>query len=291
MIFRTRTKEAPDYKKLYDAKGNLILCYACGKSSLDKRDIIPCDYCTQSWHLDCLDPPLANPPAIGENNQRLRAWRCPLHVEHDIRRINANASDKRRIRARRPKNAKVIDTALIRGHRNNGIIEVADDDSDGTDSEFYGPDDTGVVCKLPTKGLKLDFIDKIKMTRSQEMRTETAAMDVNPSVLYEMDFAQRPFDEQQLALNLAQFANDNQDLDLGGDEVQNLVGTLIAEAPAEVVQSMMGMNEDTLTNLASTAVSDSPPSDGGLSADNRKQLMMLQALIQRKLDFNSTTTS
>lgn len=48
-----------------------------------------------------------------------------------------------------------------------------------------------------------------------------------PSALEQANFAKRPFNEKQLALNLAQFASDHQDLDLGEDQVENLVGALI----------------------------------------------------------------
>lgn len=48
-----------------------------------------------------------------------------------------------------------------------------------------------------------------------------------PRPLDQANFARRSIREQKTALNLAQFANTNQDLDLGSDQVQNLVGTLI----------------------------------------------------------------
>ncbi len=40
-------------------------------------------------------------------------------------------------------------------------------------------------------------------------------------------FEKRPFAERQAALNLAQFARQNNDLNLSTDQVENLVGTLI----------------------------------------------------------------
>lgn len=51
-----------------------------------------------------------------------------------------------------------------------------------------------------------------------------------PSALEQANFAKRSFNEQQIALNLTQFASENQDLNLGGDQVQNLVGTLIVSS-------------------------------------------------------------
>jgi hypothetical protein len=52
-----------------------------------------------------------------------------------------------------------------------------------------------------------------------------------PSPLEQANFAKRPMLEQQLALNLAQFASEQNDIDLGRDKVTNLVGTLIVRVP------------------------------------------------------------
>lgn len=69
----------------------------------------------------------------------------------------------RTMHIRKPKKARVVETALSRGHCNNGIIEVLDDESDASDSEFYDQElEDGVVYKLPASGIKLDFIDKVK---------------------------------------------------------------------------------------------------------------------------------
>jgi len=48
-----------------------------------------------------------------------------------------------------------------------------------------------------------------------------------PRQLEQANFARRSFVEKQVALNLAQFAGTNGDLNLGGDQVENLVGALI----------------------------------------------------------------
>ena len=52
-----------------------------------------------------------------------------------------------------------------------------------------------------------------------------------PRQLDQANFARRSFREKKMALNLAQFANANKDLDLGSDQVENLVGTLIVSRP------------------------------------------------------------
>lgn len=67
----------------------------------------------------------------------------------------------RRVHMRRPRGAKVVDTALNRDFINDGVIEIAPDSSD-EESEFYEEEVAGVVYRLPEKGIKLDFIDKVK---------------------------------------------------------------------------------------------------------------------------------
>ena len=52
-----------------------------------------------------------------------------------------------------------------------------------------------------------------------------------PRPLEQANFSRRSFQEKQLALNLAQFANANKDMGLGSDQVENLVGTLIVSSP------------------------------------------------------------
>jgi len=92
---------------------------------------------------------------------------CPLHVDHELRRVDTRllkpAFLTRRIHIRKPRQAQTVETALQRGLQNNGIIEIADDDSDDSDSEFYEDDrDHAMVYKMPAQGIKLDFIDKVK---------------------------------------------------------------------------------------------------------------------------------
>jgi hypothetical protein len=154
--------EQPDYYKERDSKGNLILCYHCGLSSRRQKAIITCDFCAQAWHLDCLDPPLANPPAVSQNGRKVHDWMCPLHADQELRKIDASVLNRRQFHQRRPRNATVVKSSLTRGLHNNGIIEVLTDNSDSSDSEFYEHEDVPVVYKLPAKGIMLDFIDKVK---------------------------------------------------------------------------------------------------------------------------------
>lgn len=171
-MLRTRAgyDETPDLMKLRDSKGNFVLCFRCGKSSLNRREIISCDFCTLQWHLDCLDPPLANPPRKGSGGKPRHSWMCPNHVDHELAALDASATSSARLhfhsgngrthKVRRPKNAKIVDTGLRRGFINNGLIEIENEPSD--EEEFHEREQLGVVYRLPERGIKLDFIDRVK---------------------------------------------------------------------------------------------------------------------------------
>ena len=81
---------------------------------------------------------------------------CPAHVEQEMRTIGYGG---RMHKVRRPKNAQVVDTALRRGLRNNGIIEIENDPSDVED--LVGMEDS-VIYRLSEQGIKLDFIDRLR---------------------------------------------------------------------------------------------------------------------------------
>jgi len=88
---------------------------------------------------------------------------CPLHIDHDLREMDpARIARPRTFHMRRPKRAKIHDTSLRRGQTNSGIIEVVDDSSSDDESEFEDETPEGSVSRLPSKGIKLDFIDKVK---------------------------------------------------------------------------------------------------------------------------------
>lgn len=146
-----------DNFKLKDGKNNIILCFKCGKSSLGHREIISCDYCSLKWHLDCLDPPMANPPVKDALNRPKHAWMCPAHVDQELLTTGYSG---RVHKIRRPKNAKIVDTQLRRGFKNNGIIEIENEagDSDGA----MDNDQSGVIYRVSERSVKLDFIDRAK---------------------------------------------------------------------------------------------------------------------------------
>lgn len=147
---RNEEEQSPDYFRLRDAEGNLIICHGCQRSSVSNRAIIPCSVCGINWHLDCLDPPLANPPVS-------RNWRCPLHIEDLLAKVPGSLGPAHRFR--KIKNAPVIRPAFSRGYVNNGYIEVELDDSENhsgwRDLETYGR-----TVRLPEEGIMLDFLSR-----------------------------------------------------------------------------------------------------------------------------------
>lgn len=64
-----------------------FFCHCCQRSAVH-GPLLNCDFCPLAFHLDCLDPPLASPPASN------RKWMCPAHLDHYIstkpRRLNGS---------------------------------------------------------------------------------------------------------------------------------------------------------------------------------------------------------
>ncbi|KAI9678917.1 MAG: hypothetical protein M1829_001902 [Trizodia sp. TS-e1964] len=176
--------DTPDYLKLKDAKGSFVLCHKCGKSSLDGRQIIPCNICTLSWHTDCLDPPMAKIPTRDENGKRYRDWMCPNHADHELKihiACNSNSSGKNVLhKVRRPKHPIIVDTALRRGFKNNGMIEIENEneESDG-ENGFYDHENFGRVFRLSEKGIKLDFISAIRRSAQLKAKANRSASTVH----------------------------------------------------------------------------------------------------------------
>lgn len=146
--------EQPDYFRTRDLKGKVILCHLCETTaSSPDRMIIPCTYCGLYWHLDCLPIPLAKEPGAG------RQWRCPLHVDDLLLQVPDLLAPAHRFR--KLKGASAIKPALSRGVRNNGYIEIESEVSEPESVEtFFDKNQYGKVYKLPSRGLKLDFITK-----------------------------------------------------------------------------------------------------------------------------------
>ena len=139
-----------DTLKLKDARDNVVLCYKCGLSAMGDRDIIDCDFCNSNWHIDCVDPPLANPPKRTNKG----VWRCPNHMDPDI--VVPRSAAGKAYKLRRPREVRVVRPAVSRGIKNNGVIEV---ESESSDEEDEPP---GTIFRIPALAIKLDFMDRIK---------------------------------------------------------------------------------------------------------------------------------
>ncbi|KAK5663938.1 hypothetical protein OQA88_150 [Cercophora sp. LCS_1] len=216
-----------DLFRLRDAEGNPVICHGCQKSSCSNRAIIPCGLCGLHWHLDCLDPPLANPPV-------LRTWKCPCHIEDVLAKVPGNLGPAHRFR--KIKGAPIIEPIFQRGYINNGYIEVADDEtpdeSGWKDVETYGR-----IVRLPQKGIKLDFVSRMRQNRKGKPIPPAAATPAAESRAPPM-LDKRELDKQQAAYNLVQLSGQ------GTSGVDALVDALIAEANPAVIDLMARSNAD-----------------------------------------------
>lgn len=127
-----------------------MLCHSCHGSAKEDRPIIPCAFCSLWWHIDCLDPPLANPPV-------LRNWRCPAHVDDILAKLPGLLGPAHRFR--KIKDASVVKPSYSRGLTNSGFVEFSsDDESDG----HVAPDACafGRIHRISAKSVKLDFLEQ-----------------------------------------------------------------------------------------------------------------------------------
>lgn len=278
--------------KLKDKAGKTILCYHCHGSALGGRPIISCDYCSLKWHLDCLDPPRANIPIKQPSGNPRHTWMCPNHADHELRAIDTsiratgepNPAGKF-LRLRKPKNPQYIEPALSRGVRNNGQIDIINEPSD---EEVETSNQGRVIYRLTEKSIKLDFIDKMKKTREEQIRKQQMERAAANEA-----FNQHSFIDRQAALNLAHFARSNEDLGLSPANVEELTNALIAEAP-ENVASLIA-REERSTRLSTIPEEESTDSPVGLAPSSqlaekstggteKQALELLQELIRRRLE-------
>lgn len=161
-----------DGLKLIDGE-KAALCHHCGKSALNRAMMAQCDWCHLYWHLDCTDPPLSRCPNVATKDKAREDWMCPLHTEHLLLgrdplhayhgRSDLGSLGYRTTKIRKAKASRVVDTALRRGHVNNGLIEIESESSDDEHGPFVDLNDFGNIYRLPEKGIKLDFIDHVRL--------------------------------------------------------------------------------------------------------------------------------
>ncbi|KAK4668561.1 uncharacterized protein QC764_708450 [Podospora pseudoanserina] len=210
-------EEAPDFFRLRDAEGNAAICHSCQKHSTSDRAIIPCSACGIFWHLDCLDPPLANPPV-------LRTWKCPLHIDELLAEMPEVLAPAHRVR--KPKTAGVIRPAFSRGFINDGYIDVALEE-DTPASSWRNSEAYGRTVRLPERGIRADFLSRARFNRKGK-----PIPPLNAATTPAVPLTQRTLEEQQAVRNLAQLSGQ------GTAPLTTLIDTLIAQADPCVVNLM-----------------------------------------------------
>lgn len=91
-----------DIEKLYDKNGNPHFCFKCGKSGLNNKILLNCDYCPLLWHIDCLFDPVYTGKSVNTK------WKCPNHFELIFSNTKLNT--------RRLNDLIVIDTLFYKNH-------------------------------------------------------------------------------------------------------------------------------------------------------------------------------
>ncbi|OHW93597.1 PHD-finger domain-containing protein [Colletotrichum incanum] len=190
-------EEAPDFFKVRDADGSAVLCHNCQRPAADNRAILPCSQCGLYWHLDCLDPPLAIPPV-------LRTWRCPMHVDDLLAELPKQLAPAHRFR--KIKGAPAITPAFSRGMKNNGVIEIEEEESEEEETGWNDVKTFGRVYKLPAKGVVLDFISQLRKDGAGYINGLPSSVKAQPQpVSTPLDARSRA--EQQTVLNLVELAS------------------------------------------------------------------------------------
>ncbi|KAL4968287.1 putative PHD finger domain protein [Aspergillus stella-maris] len=152
----------PFLLRTIDAKGNLIFCVKCGRTTNGRRPIIQCDFCPCAFHMDCVDPPLAVPPTQRAGSDRpYHTWMCPNHALHDMHYTVKDEEGYETIkRIRRPKAPRYVDIE---------ILPEPDQDDNLEDQE-----EEGVTYRVSEKGVKLDFIQRVK-SETENLAAKKAA--------------------------------------------------------------------------------------------------------------------
>ncbi|KAM3067163.1 hypothetical protein ACMFMG_011716 [Clarireedia jacksonii] len=125
-----------------------------------------------------------------------------------------------------------IKPVVSRGLRNNGYIEIENTpiDDEGERSGFE-QGDYGHMYRLSEKGIMLAFISRVHRD-SGEFSLRDISKKLTPSPPQPNPLTIRSLDEQQAAFNLLYLANSTPNIGV----TQNLINTLIAEAPEPVIK-------------------------------------------------------
>ncbi|KAJ0320145.1 hypothetical protein Brms1b_003452 [Colletotrichum noveboracense] len=248
-------EEAPDFFKVRDADGSAVLCHNCQHPAADNRAIIPCSLCGLYWHLDCLDPPLAIPPVV-------RTWRCPVHADDLLATLPEQLAPAHRFR--KIKGAPTITPAFSRGMRNNGFIEIEEEES----SDETGWSDVktfGRVYKLPAKGVVLDFISQLRKDGAGYIAGSQPLAGAQPHQT-SPPLDSRTLAEQQAVFNMVELASNRQN-----NKLDDLTQALLMSADADVLSIMARGSAENFAN-------------GDLNANDKQSLRAMLAHMEAMSD-------
>lgn len=291
--------KSPNFKELKDAKGNTRFCYKCNGTTEGTRDIIPCDFCPNEWHLDCLDPPLATAPRrFDPNGKSPQHWRCPLHIDHDMKNVahaqHAVPGQMGRVpRLRFPKKhlSMTPKEFLAQRSTNNGLVDVTLEPEE-QQLNYKTIEMHGAVYKIPEKQIKLDFLAKarrdfyldhaVPIANGQQPRkfhskawTPDRSYLRAPVARYDTDDYEESTDAQ-IRLNRKSFVEQR--------TVFGLLDLAQTDQPQRSVSHEPG-NANTLASLVHHLIADAPESVvEQINFSEEQQLQKLIDLAQRRMD-------
>ncbi|KAJ5159619.1 uncharacterized protein N7482_006623 [Penicillium canariense] len=230
--------------------GHVILCNKCGRSSDGERPIIRCDYCPARFHLDCLDPPRANPP-----NPHV-GWMCPNHVRPDdmvVTKMVDGRLQERRVR--RPKHTVAS-------------VDVEPIPYDDAHETTFDDDFREKRHLLPAGDLVLDFISAVHNDSGRQQKAFFAGL-ANTCINLARNMVEERLQENssisanEITAKLAPSINeaiDNLQTGKMTKDQYDAALTLVGFAKAEKIPTV-GDNDATISSHPneSSAKSDDPP--------------------------------
>jgi hypothetical protein len=207
-----------------DNKGDLIKCSRCGFSSGGTRPIITCDYCPCRFHLDCLDPPRAQPP-----NPKV-GWMCPNHVtDNDMIATKEVNGHERTRRIRRTKNMAYIDCDILLPDDPNQSL--FDEDWREKRSRFLGGD------------VVLNFISAVKNDHHERQKeyaasVEKKCLDLTRQITLEYLEKQGVLGASNLTTELPAFFTQN----VSGSIRNMIAGAPVSTQDFDAASSLLGLS-------------------------------------------------
>lgn len=92
----------------------------------------------------------------------------------------------------------MVDSNLRRGHKNDGLIEIENEEDQEEAVEFEDIMINGIVYRLPERGIKLDFLDKVKQYVTVRRLSVSAAYEF-PSRMNERENSRKRLAEVRIS--------------------------------------------------------------------------------------------